>query len=43
MTTSKQADWLIPTGLIALAFIPVLAGVVRLTALASGGWHIASW
>ena len=37
MTPSKQADWLIPTGLIALAFIPVLAGVVRLTALASGG------
>ena len=37
MTAYKQADWLIPTGLIVLAFIPILAGVVRLTALASGG------
>jgi uncharacterized membrane protein len=37
MVTSKQANWLLPTGLIALAFIPVLAGVFRLTALASDG------
>jgi uncharacterized membrane protein len=30
------ADWLIPAGLIALAFIPIVAGSVRLTALAAG-------
>lgn len=37
MATSTKADWLIPTGLIALATIPVLAGAVRLSLLASGG------
>jgi hypothetical protein len=34
--TSKRADWLIPTGLIALAAIPVAAGIVRLVTLSSG-------
>ncbi|MFC7592984.1 DUF2306 domain-containing protein [Nonomuraea antimicrobica] len=29
-----RAGWLVPTGLIALAFVPVLAGAVRLTELA---------
>jgi uncharacterized membrane protein len=37
MTASHRADWLIPSGLIALAFIPVAAGAVRLTMLAGGG------
>ena len=37
MTNINKADWLVPTGLIALAIIPVLAGVVRLSLLASGG------
>lgn len=37
MANFNKADWLVPTGLIALAFIPVLAGVVRLSLLASGG------
>lgn len=37
MATSHHAEWLIPTGLITLAFIPVVAGVVRLTLLTSGG------
>lgn len=36
MASFNKADWLVPTGLIALAFIPVLAGVVRLSLLASG-------
>lgn len=31
-----KADWLLPAGLIALTFIPVAAGAVRLTELASG-------
>lgn len=35
-TPSGTADWLIPAALIALAFIPVVAGSVRLTALATG-------
>ena len=30
MAAAKRADWLIPSGLIALAFIPVVAGLVRL-------------
>ena len=34
MAASRQADWLIPAGLIALAFIPVAAGMVRLAMLA---------
>lgn len=32
----RRADWLIPTALIALAFIPVVAGSVRLALLAGG-------
>ena len=31
----KAADWLIPAGLLALAFIPVAAGVFRVTTLAN--------
>jgi len=37
MANSNKADWLMPTGLIALAFIPVVAGLVRLSLLGSGG------
>ena len=37
MAASNRADWLIPSGLIALAFIPVVAGAARLTVLAGGG------
>jgi hypothetical protein len=37
MATSNRADWLIPLGLIALAFIPVVAGAVRLTVLTGAG------
>ena len=33
----KRADWIIPLGLIALAFIPVLAGAVRLNNLMGEG------
>ena len=33
----SRADWLIPTGLLVLAFIPVAAGMFRLTQLAGGG------
>jgi hypothetical protein len=36
MAAYTKADWLIPAGLIALAFIPIVAGTVRLVALASG-------
>ena len=36
MARYTKSDWLIPGGLIALAFIPVVAGVVRLVALAGG-------
>jgi uncharacterized membrane protein len=32
----SKADWLIPAALITLAFIPILAGLVRLGSLASG-------
>ena len=32
-----RSDWLMPTGLLALAFIPVAAGAVRLAELAGGG------
>lgn len=35
-STSRMADWLIPAALIALAFIPIVAGSVRLTTLATG-------
>jgi uncharacterized membrane protein len=34
---SRRADWLIPASLLALALIPVMAGMVRLTLLAAGG------
>lgn len=34
--TTTRADWLIPVGLITLAAIPVIAGMVRLEGLASG-------
>ena len=37
MATSNRADWLIPTGLILLATIPVAAGMFRLTMLAGAG------
>lgn len=37
MAAINRADWLIPSGLIALAFIPVVAGVVRLSLLIDGG------
>jgi uncharacterized membrane protein len=37
MAATRRADWLIPAGLIALALIPVAAGLVRLTQLAAGG------
>ncbi len=35
MVACKRADWLIPSGLIALALIPVAAGAVRLVLLAN--------
>ena len=37
MSITRRADWLVPMGLIALALIPVAAGLVRLTMLAVGG------
>jgi uncharacterized membrane protein len=36
MTTSARSGWLIPTGLIALSLVPVLAGSLRLVGLAGG-------
>jgi uncharacterized membrane protein len=36
MTSSPKAQWLIPTGLILLTAVPVVAGVFRLTELTSG-------
>jgi uncharacterized membrane protein len=36
MAVYTKSDWLIPAGLIALAFIPVAAGIARLVALAGG-------
>jgi len=36
MSTSSQANWLVPAGLIALGFIPVAAGSFRLVQLAGG-------
>ena len=36
MAVSSKSDWLIPAGLIALAFIPVAAGTARLVMLAGG-------
>lgn len=35
-TGGRIADWLVPTGLLALAFIPVAAGAFRLTMLIGG-------
>jgi Predicted membrane protein (DUF2306) len=37
MAITGQSDWLVATGLVALALIPVAAGVARLTLLAAGG------
>src|SRR5689334_5959865 len=37
MAKLSRADWLIPMGLILLAFIPVAAGMLRLTQLGGGG------
>ena len=37
MAVSSKSDWLIPAGLIALAFIPMAAGTARLVMLAGGG------
>ena len=36
MTTSAKADWLIPVGLLALSFIPMVGGTFRLIQLAAG-------
>lgn len=36
MTVAAKSDWLIPTGLIALSVIPVLAGTFRLVELGGG-------
>jgi uncharacterized membrane protein len=35
-TSSTRADWLVPTALIVLSFIPFVGGAVRLVGLASG-------
>ena len=35
MSHSRRADWYVPLGLVALALIPVAAGLVRLTVLAA--------
>ncbi|MEO6083015.1 MAG: DUF2306 domain-containing protein [Umezawaea sp.] len=36
-TTSSRADWLVPTSLVLLTFVPAAAGALRLTQLAGGG------
>lgn len=36
MTNSTKSEWLIPTGLIVLSVIPVIAGIVRLVQLVGG-------
>lgn len=36
MSSSRKADWLIPTGLIALSLVPALAGTIRVAELAGG-------
>lgn len=36
MTSSRRADWLVPTALIALTLIPMGGGAIRLTDLAGG-------
>src|SRR5215208_4627267 len=35
-TSSTRADWLVPTALIVLSFIPFAAGAIRVVGLASG-------
>ena len=37
MTTAARADWLIPTALLALGFVPMVAGALRLVQLGLGG------
>jgi uncharacterized membrane protein len=37
MAVSNRADWLIPSALIGLALVPIVAGAVRLVLLAGGG------
>jgi uncharacterized membrane protein len=37
MPPSTKTDWLIPTGLIALSLIPIVAGIVRMIQLGEGG------
>ncbi|MEV0729751.1 DUF2306 domain-containing protein [Polymorphospora sp. NPDC050346] len=37
MNSSARSNWLIPTGLLVLAAVPVVAGGLRLTELAGGG------
>jgi uncharacterized membrane protein len=36
LTAAGRGQWLVPAGLIALSFVPVLAGAVRLESLATG-------
>ena len=36
LASSAKADWLIPAGLIALSFIPTVAGIFRLVQLGGG-------
>ena len=36
MASSRRADWLIPAGLLALSFVPIVAGSVRMVQLAGG-------
>lgn len=36
MTSSAKSEWLIPTGLIALSVVPVVAGILRLVQLGGG-------
>jgi hypothetical protein len=34
--TRKKSDWLVPAGLIALSLVPAIAGIARVTEIASG-------
>ncbi len=36
MDAHHRSGWFVPTGLLALAFIPIIAGMIRLSSLASG-------
>jgi hypothetical protein len=36
MTSSTKSDWIIPAGLIALSFIPIVAGIFRVVQLGAG-------